>query len=280
MLEWLACNNNNNSSSCGIQREFDISIHFLTRAPYENNLKPWRCQTFARRWVWYGLSSKYACYIESRFLWYGWPTSAFISHHHPLLRLRQRRLREGQRHVLAENVDFFHRKHDKADLSEGLPGGGAFDRQVIASRDRTAAHIKAEFYSDPCKCFLSPRFFANDNFSNQTENPFANAMKLKPKPEKNPFWQWTFLAPILNASQLNISLFGVWMMECKWLDRFLQTQSQPNLSSLPPLQILVVSEGIWKKLNSNCLWWRKFYCGISCCLLISWRALLSYKFFH
>jgi hypothetical protein len=84
-----------------------------------------------RRWVRYGLSSKYACYIKSRFLWW-WPTSAFISDQNPLLWLRKWWLWEGQCNIFEENVDFFHRQHDKTHLSDsqGLSRGRMFDRQV------------------------------------------------------------------------------------------------------------------------------------------------------
>lgn len=79
-------------------------------------------------------SSKYACYIKSRFLCKWWPPSAFISHQNELLRVRRKRwlwsggLPKGT--LLKEDVSLLYWQHDKADLSEGLPGRRAFDHQV------------------------------------------------------------------------------------------------------------------------------------------------------
>lgn len=137
--EWLACKN----SSYGIEKiskllnfQLTFNYHLLLHLdfdPFKNNfdwivelvkLKPFR------RWVRYGLSSKYACDFKSRVLFWWWPTRAFIAHQNALLRLRKWWLWEGQRNVFKENVDFFHRQHDKTNLSDsqGLSRGRMPDR--------------------------------------------------------------------------------------------------------------------------------------------------------
>lgn len=120
---------------------FNISKHFSSALGFCNLIDQFktsniveltRKKTIFRRWVWYGLSSKYACYFKPRVLCWRRPTCAFIAYQNSLLRLRKWRIWEGHSDVLEENVDFFHREHDKTHLSnsQGLSRGRMSNRQV------------------------------------------------------------------------------------------------------------------------------------------------------